>query len=211
METPPTIFDAADATTPGYYSASQSALLLLDFHSKFVNNAGGPHGPAALKVAANLRTWAKSQGMPVIHCLIDLHKPTFPTCKDRARASSVIDAMRAEGGEEPADLLEDYGNDVTFTRRVGHISALKSPGLQEYLQEKGIKSLFLTGLSTSRCVTWTMAAAIDAEYVVTIVSDGVADSKPEVHDMVLRVIAARGYVATAAGIQEGYEKARSGK
>ena len=208
MEVLPTMFDASDVSTPGHYKPSQTALLLLDFHIMFVQKVGGSKARAALEVAARVRTWAKSQGIPVIHCLLDLNKTPFSTCKSATRLYDLIAAMNANGGEESTELLQDYGNDVTFTRRMGHVSALKSPGLEDYLQEKGIKSLFLAGLSTSGCVGRTALSASDAEYVVTVISDGCADSKQEAHDMFLQALGRRGYVATFAEVQEGYRKAR---
>jgi hypothetical protein len=48
-------FNSADKSTPGHYGPSQTALLLLDFHSMLVQKAGGAQAPAALEVAAKMR------------------------------------------------------------------------------------------------------------------------------------------------------------
>ena len=91
------------------------------------------------------------------------------------------------------------------------MSALKSPGLEDFLQEKGIKSLVLAGLSTSGCVLRTAVAACDAEYVVTVISDGCADPVEGVHELLVgKVLNSRGYVTTAAEFHDGFAKA-SGK
>lgn len=64
--------------------------------------------------------------------------------------------------DEPVSLIDRAGADeLTFVRRPGYISALKSPGLMEFLHEKGIESLILTGLSTSCCVLRTALQATD--------------------------------------------------
>ena len=205
-------FNKADKSTPGHYGPSQTALLLLDFHSLLVEKAGGLEASAALKVAANMRTWAKSQGIQVIHCLIDLNGTPFPTCKDADRFAGVVAAAKSSGGEEPAVLLEGGGDDVTFTRRPGHVSALKSLGLDDFLRGKGIKSLVFAGLSTSGCVMRTAIAASDVEYVASVISDGCADPVEGMHDfMVGKVLNQRGYVTTAAEFQEGFEVATGGK
>lgn len=205
-------FDTTDRASPGYYGPSETALLLLDFHGMFVNQIGGSEARAALKVAAGLRTWAKKQGIQVIHCLMDLDATPYPTCKRYERLAGMIAALKASNDTEPAELLDDAGNDITFVRRPGHVSALKSPGFEEFLQEKGIKSLLLTGLSTSGCVMRTSVTACDAEYVVTTISDGCADPTKGVHDtMVSEVLNNRGYVATAAEFQEGFAKASEGR
>lgn len=212
MATLAATFNAADKSTPGHYGPSQTALLLLDFHSMFVQKAGGPKAHAALEVAAKMRAWAKSQGIQVIHGLIDINAAPFPTCKDAGRLAGVVAAMKSSGGEEPAELLEGGGGDVTFTRKPGYVSAFKSPGLDDFLQKRGIKSLVLTGLSTSGCVLRTAITATDAEYVVTVISGGCADPVEGMHDMIVgRVLNNRGYVTTAAEFQEGFAKATGGK
>ena len=203
-----TTFNPADKSTPGYYGPSQTALLLLDWHSMFVERLGGAQAAAALKVAVDLRTWAKSQGIQVIHCLVGIDTPSFPTCKGVERLGELVAGMKAGGGDkEPPELLEG-GGDITFTRTPGHVSALKSPGLDDFLRKKNISSLILTGLSTSGCVTRTSFAACDAEYVVTVISDACADPGEGVHDMMVgKVLNSRGYVTTGAEYQEGFAKA----
>ncbi len=155
-----------------------------------------------------MQRWAHSNGIQVVHGLLNINETPFPTCKDIERFTGAAIAMRSSGGEEAAELLKDAGDDVTFERKPGHISALRSPGLEDFLQKKGIKSLILTGLSTSGCVMMTAITASDAEYVVTVLSDGCADPSQEMHDfMVANVFNHRGYVTTAAEFQEGFAKA----
>jgi nicotinamidase-related amidase len=203
------MFDTSDATAPGYYMPSQTALLLLDFHQMFVEKAAGPKGPAALQTAADLRTWAKSHGIQVIHCLIDVHGTPYPTCKGAARVGGIVTAMAKDGGDEPKELTKDSDDDErTYKRRPGHVSALESPGLEEYLQSQGVKSLILAGLSTSGCVLRTALAACDAEYVVTVFSDGCADGGEGLHDLALKIVESRGYVTTAVEFRDSYGKAK---
>lgn len=197
-------FDPSDPTTPGHYVASQTALLLLDFHQAFIEKAAGPDATAALHTAARFRLWARSNDIQVIHCLIDGQTTPFPTCKGFARLEVMARAM---ANDEPQELAEGGDNgDLTFKRRPGYISALKSPGLEDFLREKGIQSLYLAGLSTSGCVLRTALAAGDAEFVVTVVADGCADARKEVHDVALEIMGNRGYVATAEDIQLGFEE-----
>ncbi|KAJ4349691.1 uncharacterized protein N0V89_008308 [Didymosphaeria variabile] len=196
-----------DPTMPSHYTSSQTAFLLLDFHSMFVEGVANSKGHDALSVAADTKSWAKSKGMQVIHCLIDADKTPFSTCKNKQRLASMIGAFQSGGGDEPASLLEDSDGEVTYLRRGGYVSALKSPGLVEYLRVKGITSLVLTGLSTSGCVLRTAAAACDEEFVVTVLEDGCADGEQDVHDaLVKKVLAGRGYVYTAQAFRDGWEK-----
>jgi nicotinamidase-related amidase len=199
------VFNPADDTIPGAYQPCQTALLLLDFHSSFVEKAGGPNAPIALATAAKFRVWAKSHGIVVAHALIDIDQAPYPTCKGVARVSSLLNTMRTSH-EEPEDLRQDYDDgDFTFARAPGCVSALKSPGLSGFLQSKGIKSLILAGLSTSGCVLRTAIPATDEEYVVTIISDACADPDQGIHDILTqKLMLSRAYVTTAAEFQEGY-------
>lgn len=204
-------FDANDRTNPAYYGPSQTAFLLLDFHTMFVEQSG-PSASQAVAVAASFKKWARSQGILVIHALIDTSKSPFPTCKDATRYSTIISAMKSSNTTvEPAELLGDADEEnLTFTRQAGHISALKSLGLMEFLAEKGIKSLLLAGLSTSGCVLRTALQATDEEFVVTVIQDGCADVKEGMHDMLMKnILNGRGYVVTTDHFQENYEKPRN--
>lgn len=206
------MFDPEDKATPGHYGPSQTALLLLDFHQMFVDKAGGAKAPQALKVAAEMRTWAQTHGIRVIHALIDVDQSPFETCKDGTRLAAVTASMKVSGGEESVVLLEGgRGEDVTFTRKPGYVSALKSTGLEDFLRDNGIKSLILTGLSTSGCVMRTAVNATDAEYVVSVIADACADPVEGVHELMIRgILIKRGFVFTSKEFCHGFEKCITG-
>ncbi|SMY27632.1 unnamed protein product [Zymoseptoria tritici ST99CH_1A5] len=202
-------FNASDKSSPGAYTASQTALLLLDFHEQFVNVAAGDLGKRAASIAVNMRHWAHTQGIQVIHAPLDLESTPVETYKDRDRLIGLLETLRQEGGSEPAALLDGDEGDVTLTRRLGQVSAMGSPGLQEYPMEKGIKSLIMTGLSTSGCVLWTALSASDLGFIVTTISDACADPKSGAHDLLIsQVLNNRGWVMTAAEFQEGFGRAK---
>ncbi|THZ05494.1 Isochorismatase hydrolase [Aureobasidium pullulans] len=205
MATNTTTFNPSDPSNPAHYSPSQTALLLLDFHTTFLK-ALGPSSSPAVTTAANLRKWAKYQNIHVIHCLVDTsNPPSFSTC-------CCIYGRSLDAGE-PASLVEnvdgDGGEEVTFIRPACYGSALKSPGLLQYLQKNGIKSLILAGISSAGVVLRTALAAKDEEFVVTVVEDGCAEFNEEVHEVLMRdVLPARAYVVRAGTFMEGYERAR---
>lgn len=207
-----TIFEKSDKASPGHYNASQTAILLLDWHTLFVEKMGGDGARNALETARQMRDWARSNGIQVIHALIDVNDSPFATCKDGGRVAGMAKAMAVGDAGREADSLVDRGKDQTFLRTPGHVSALKSPGLEDYLRRAGIHSLVLAGLSTSGCVTRTALAAADAEFVVTVLSDGCADGEDGVHEfMIGKILNRRGYVATAAEFQQGFAKMTTGE
>ncbi|KAF2215740.1 hypothetical protein CERZMDRAFT_34276 [Cercospora zeae-maydis SCOH1-5] len=200
-------FDTSDKTSPGNYSPAHTALLLTDFHQFLIENASGPVGKVAAEKASELRTWAKSKGIKVVHSLIDLDAEPFETCKDFDRFRSVIRTMRESSkGPEPATLTSGTA-DPTFFRQPGTVSALTAPGLEQYLRDNSIVSLIVAGLSTSGSVARTVFAATDAKFVVTTISDACADPDEALQDaFVNKVLGSRGYTATAAEFIEGYDK-----
>ncbi|KAG9694565.1 hypothetical protein KCU95_g5648, partial [Aureobasidium melanogenum] len=200
------LFDSHDSSNPAYYSPSQTALLLLDFHNIVVEKFGGPAAPAALDTAARLRTWAKSCGIVVIHALIDTNASPPPTAKGAERLTRIVATMKDRDGEEAPVLLKDTGSsDHTFRRTPGYISALKSPGLLDFLRRSGIKSLVLAGLSTSGCLLRTAIPATEEDFVVTVVSDGCADPVDGSHDFLIeKILPSRAHVLTASQLVDGY-------
>ncbi|KAK1518563.1 hypothetical protein CABS01_06097 [Colletotrichum abscissum] len=60
-------------SSPNAYGPSETALLLLDWYSLFVESRAGSGAGAALDIAIQFRKWAKLQGIAVMHCLIDTH------------------------------------------------------------------------------------------------------------------------------------------
>ncbi|KAF9770524.1 hypothetical protein IL306_011928 [Fusarium sp. DS 682] len=198
-----------DASSPNAYGPSETALLLLDWYTLFVEKVAGPSAEPALKVAIELRKWAKTQNITVVHCLIDANGTPYPACKGVERFQGLLQVMKNEEQPEPAEIRADDKAELTFHRVPGHISALKSPGLLEYLKEKGIKSLVLTGLSTSGCVLRTAVTATDAEFATTVISDACADSDEELHQVILnKIIPSRGHVKSSAEFQKEFEESK---
>ncbi|EMT62842.1 hypothetical protein ACKRZS_007541 [Fusarium odoratissimum] len=199
-----------DASSPSAYGSSETALLLLDWYTLFIEKVAGPSAEPALKVAVELRNWAKTHNITVVHCLIDANGTPFPACKGVDRFQGLLEIMKSLEQPEPAELRADDKDELTFHRVPGHISALKSPGLLDYLKEKGIKSLVLSGLSTSGCVLRTAVTATDAEFATTVISDACADGDGELHRVILdKIIPSRGHVKSAADFQKEFEGAQN--
>jgi len=181
-QAPPVILDPLDPCSPLAIPASRSALLLLDFH-KFIIASQPDQGQKPLAVADSLRAWAKSQDIIVVHCLIDLKAITSPQRKTANRANSV----RQEKGSAP-DISGEHtqiaakADEYVFWRPPSHVSALGSYGLETFLAEHKIESLFLAGFSTSGCVINTAKGAADKGYVVTAVQDACGDKSTDIHE-----------------------------
>jgi nicotinamidase-related amidase len=103
-----TPFAKALLGAPGHYGPQQTALLLLDYSHVIINNVGAK-AHSAVKVAANMRAWAKSHNIETIHALIDFSGATtpLPTYKEPTRLQNLIAHVKTSGGgDEPVELLE---------------------------------------------------------------------------------------------------------
>ncbi|KAK1519804.1 hypothetical protein CPAR01_15297 [Colletotrichum paranaense] len=172
-----------NASSPNAYGPSETALLLLDWYSLFVESRADSGAGAALDIAIQFRKWAKLQGIAVMHCLIDTHGT--PTA-------------------HPSRLQRH--SELAFYRIPGHISALKSPSLLEHLGDKVIKSLVITGLRSSGCGLGTMAAATDAEFATTVIDDTCADADEEFHRVIsYKFLPWKGYVKKSLEFGQDFE------
>ncbi|KAK4952668.1 hypothetical protein LTR10_009474 [Elasticomyces elasticus] len=184
------IFDADDPSSPLHYSASQTALLLLDYQGFIVSQLGEP-GAAAVATAVGMRDWALNHGITVVHSLVDVKSAPPPTCKGANRISAMLAGLKddpAGGAEVPSLAFSQHASEYVVLKSPGVVSALQSKGVMELLAEQEIKSLVICGLSTSGAVMRTAVPATDEGFVVSVVSDACADRKEGVHTMVLETL-----------------------
>ncbi|KIX06487.1 uncharacterized protein Z518_04463 [Rhinocladiella mackenziei CBS 650.93] len=203
------VFNPTDPGSPLSKSPSETAVLLMDYQNLVVTKLG-PVGDSVLNVAAQLRDWALYKGMPVFHCLVDTGARPAPQSKLSARWKWYEDKLAATPalGRENEAIAPLGQNDweMTFLRAPGLVSALESNGILEALEEKGIKSLVLCGVSTSGCVLSTTRAATDRGYIVTVAEDACFDSVPGLHGMlVTQVLPTTAHVATARELMDAWK------
>jgi nicotinamidase-related amidase len=81
-----------------------------------------------------------------------------------------------------ADVAPEDGDIVVRKIRVGPFG---STDLHEQLQERGIDTLVLAGISTSGVVLSTVRDAHDRDYRLIVLADLCADRDPEVHEVLV--------------------------
>ena len=197
-------WDKTSPASPLSVPAEQTAILLMDYHNLIVNLI--PTGTATVGVAENLRKWAADKRFLVVHCLID-------TSRDPAPNVHLSDTFRffqksfTEKPETGANALKELANEHTVYRIPGHLSALKSEGLQAMFEERGIKSVVLCGLATGGVVLRTASPTADAGYIVTIIEDACGDRTPERHKTIMEVIQNQTNQTTGAEFMEKWDAA----
>jgi len=182
-----------DQSSPFFYRAEQTSLLILDYHTLFVECASA-HASAEKAIA--LKVWARSHNVSIAHALIDasdgVHPPPTVRGVERTEQLLLLLEAKAENWHEPAGLRPDSddaeSSEIVFSRMPVHISALtsrKPTDINEWLRGKGYKSLVFCGLSTDGRVPRTTDGATDAGFVMSVI-EGACRDEPITHRIGLR-------------------------
>lgn len=188
-----------DLASPCSYSAAETTLLILDYHTLFVE-ASGAH--KAAETTKKLKNWATEQNIAVAHALLDNSKDSnpAPTTKGLERTMHLLSRLRHDQAqfEEPVGIKTESDSEMVFTRVPGLVSALTSKqpyDIVEWLRQRNCKSLILCGLSTSGCTLRTAISASDMGFVVSVIADACHDRDEEVHRVVLdKILPTRAHV-----------------
>lgn len=131
---------------------------------------------------------------PVALVVIDIQAPFLKACANSEniirRTSFAIKAARLldleiivteqvpdKLGPTLLELLEAAGEPTTFSKTA--FSAMRAEGFSEYLQDKGIHHLLLTGIETPICLYQTTIDALAEDMLdVTLLSDCITARKP---------------------------------
>ena len=202
--------------------AENTALIVIDMQRDFCA-AGGYAAQAGLDVArltsvvsniSLLLSAARQAQLLVLHTR-EGHVPDLSDCLPQKMARSVH-AGAAIGSVGPMGRLlvrGEYGHDIidelsplpdeTVIDKPGY-GAFYQTALQAILQQHGIDTLILCGVTTEVCVHSTLREAVDRGYNCIVAGDACAASNPTLQQPALDMIAVEGgifgKVATAAAI-----------
>jgi nicotinamidase-related amidase len=159
---------------------NKAALLVMDVQEGIVERLGDA---TLLERLGRAIASARAGGIEVIYVKVDF-RPGFPEVSRRNRAFSQIVGsgfLGDKAGVHPAVAPEP--GDVEVTKR--RVSAFAGSDLEVVLRAKEIRTLVLTGISTSGVVLSTLREAADGDYQLIVLSDCCADGDPEVHRVLL--------------------------
>ena len=181
------------------FDPASTAALVIDMQNDF-GATGGMFDRAGIDISAIRRTLAptarvlgaaRRAGCPVVYLkmgyaadLSDLGAPGSPN-RERHLAFSVGQDVAAPGGRNSRILIRDTWNTAVLDElqpRAGDLEIYKTrysgfyeTTLDSMLKQRGVKSLIVTGCTTSVCVDATVKDAMFRDYSCLVLSDCCAE------------------------------------
>jgi nicotinamidase-related amidase len=187
-----------------------SALIVIDMQRDFLD-PGGYAATAGLDVTALRRPipsirmlldHARRCDMLVVHTR-EGHRPDLSDCppakmaRSRMAGAEIGSAgplgrllVRGEQGHDIIDELQPlFGEPVVDKPGYG---AFHQTDLAQILQARGIRQLFICGVTTEVCVHSTLREATDRGYECVLVADACGSAHPALHDAAMQMVAVEG-------------------
>ena len=189
---------------------ARTALLVIDMQRDFLD-PGGYAAKAGLDISRlrepitsirALLAAARHERVNVVHTR-EGHLPDLSDCPPaKLERSSAAGApigsqgplgrllLRGEYGHDFIDELRPWPGELVVDKP-GY-SAFEHTDLQAWLEQRGIETLILTGVTTEVCVSSTLRTAVDRGYRCITVRDACASSYADLHAATLATIGVEG-------------------
>jgi nicotinamidase-related amidase len=166
-------------------AASRLALLLLDFQYGVLDTIR--NSADVLSRAEVALWWARQQRVQVAHVRVAFTEGDFAGVPAHSKAlRQVVESRRFAAGSPEAAIhsrVAPRGRELVV--RKTRFGAFSTTELHCLLQELGIDTLILAGISTSGVVLSTVRDALDRDYEIYVLADAIADHDPQLHDVLV--------------------------
>jgi nicotinamidase-related amidase len=193
-----------------------TALIIVDVQNDFVYGKGKlstPPGKAnpAEDIISPLNVFiekCRKVGVPVIYTFTihagDLDLPPYKARMVRNQTAPVC-MKGSKGGEFPEKLIKPLPHESVVTKH-GY-DAFADHNLNTLLQNRGIKSLIFSGISTATCVDSTLRHGFHLGYYTVLAEDICAAIQPGEHEYAVQVLGRQyAMVTTTKGIMKIWDK-----
>jgi maleamate amidohydrolase len=156
------------------------ALVLVDLCTGFTDPASplGSECEAAVKVNATLLEAFRKRGLPVFFTTVCYRSDRQATVfRQRVPALNIL-TLESEWVRIDS-RLQPLPSEILIEKQFA--SAFFGTLLAQHLEDQGVDSLVVTGLTTSGCVRATAVDGLQNNYRVFVVSDAVGDRNHEAH------------------------------
>jgi nicotinamidase-related amidase len=162
--------------------AARTALLVMDYQHGILGRL--PNAGAVIEKAKQAIATVRNAGGHVGYVRVAFTDDEMQAVPDRNKGFSALKTMGGDFGvDSPATQIDERiapqaGDIVVRKSRVG---AFSTTDLAQQLQERGIDTLILAGISTSGVILSTVRDAADRDYRLIVLSDACADPQEDVH------------------------------
>lgn len=163
----------------------KEALLVLDMLNDFVLPGAPLEVPDTRKIIPAIRQEieeARAAGKPVVY-VCDSHDPDD---REFSRFNWPAHGVTGTKGAEVVEALAPCEEDTIVRKKT--YSGFYGTELDTALRRMGVDAVRLTGDVTHICVLFTALEAVQRDYEVTVVEDGVAGLAAEDHAAALRIM-----------------------
>lgn len=161
---------------------ANTALLVMDVQKNIVSRVQDAGYLPRLGEAVKA---VRGAGIPVIHVVVGF-RAGFPERSRRNKAFGALPPDRFTQDDPGAAIhpdVEPQPGEIVVTKK--RVSAFAGSDLELVLRAGEFDHLVLTGIATSGVVLSTLCQAADLDYRLTVLSDGCADSNPDVHQVLV--------------------------
>ena len=168
--------------------AAHTALLVMDFQAGIVARA--PQAEELVERARAAIHLVRDWGGQVGYVRVASEDEDFDVPDSSRMGASLRGSGQAFHADSPTTAIDErvtpeVGDVVVRKTRIG---AFSTTDLHDQLQDGGVDTLVLAGISTSGVVLSTVIEAHDLDYRVYVLADGCADTDAEVHAFLLEKI-----------------------
>ncbi|MGW5475216.1 cysteine hydrolase family protein [Streptomyces sp. NPDC004008] len=184
-------------------TAERTALLAMDFQNGIVPLA--PDADALVERVKGAIADVRAAGGTIGYVRVAFTEDDWSAIPETNKTFSAVAAAKMLHHEDPATQIDERitpeeGDVVVRKIRFGSVS---TTDLHQQLSDRGIDTLVLTGISTSGVVLSTLIDAADRDYRVYVLTDGIADSDPGTHQVLVdKVFPSRAHLIDTTGLRE---------
>ncbi|MFI7443203.1 cysteine hydrolase family protein [Nonomuraea indica] len=168
-----------------------AALLVMDYQQGILASLPGPANTEALlsRVAGAIADM-RAHGAAIAYVRVGFTEADWAAIPPANKTFSFLGRQHLMHHEEPDcafhDQLAPEPGDITV--RKTRYGALSTTDLDRQLRDRGITTLVIAGITTSGVVLSTVTDAADRDYQLYVLSDGVTDPDPQVHQTLMTSI-----------------------
>lgn len=192
---------------------ASSALLVMDVEHATLKSVAG--ADALLSRIGKAIAVARAHNLLVGYVRMALEDDELDALPDTNKLAGHMAAsgraLHEESGSSaiPGAVAPEEDDIVVRKTRVG---AFSTTDLNQQLQQRGITTLVLVGISTSAVVLSTVRDAADRDYQVFVLRDASADPAPDVHDFLNeRIFPSQAEVITVADFDAALPATKPGQ